>query len=137
MQNDPQVRLRDHCRQRRKMFSPSTVSRLIRVACILLLVLGPHGHLPDLPTAARHEAVFVEASGAHAPLVQSRALQVVARLVVDTDAPDGTDTPLLPLPVQARWDGSDDRATVSPAQAARCAGEPNKGFWACAPPHTA
>lgn len=117
------------------MPASSLLRYLIRFACLLVLVLGPYARVPDLQGPGRHQSVLTAAEAAHLPLVQSRALPVVAKVAAEPDA-DGSGPPLLPAPLSVRQVTA-QRPTSESIPEARSAGATCKGFWACAPPHQA
>ena len=106
---------------------------LLRLICLLMLVFGQFGHAPDRLVVPQAHGVLLGDTGAHVPLVQVRAIQVVARAEVGEGPFERSDLPLLP-----RFHLIPPRERATAVRATQVAHPPvcgtSKGFWACGPP---
>lgn len=108
-------------------------NHLLRMICLLVLVFGQAGHAPDRLVVPQAHGQLLGDSGAHVPIVQVRAMHVVARAEVG-EGP--SERPALPILPQFQFDlpngePSSGRSTHTASQPT-C--EVGKGFWACGPP---
>ena len=108
-------------------------NHLLSMICLLVLVLGQVGHAPDRLVVPQAHGQLVGDSGAHVPIVQVRAMHVVARAEVGEGPSERPALPILPqfqldLPPGEALSGRSIHTTSRP----NCGTD--KGFWACGPP---
>lgn len=109
------------------------LSRLLRVFCLLVLVLGQFGHAPERLVVPHSHGLLIGDTGANVPVVQGRASQVAARIEVGEAPSERPDLPILPDLLLPPW-----QRPAPAAQPLAIATQPDcgrkKGFWACGPP---
>lgn len=108
-------------------------NRLLPLLCLLVLVLGQVGHAPDRLVVPQAHGLLLGDAGAHIPLVQVRAMQVVARAEIGDAPSERLDLPLLPPSYLHLLVREVSSAGSMPA-AIRSVCSTRKGFWACGPP---